>query len=64
VRLIDRMNWTSLGIVFPRSKWPEVHQRSEFTRAGVYILVGHPTDDLPTIYLGQADGVGKRIEAH
>src|SRR5690606_23525308 len=24
VRLIDRMNWTGLGIVFPRGKWPEV----------------------------------------
>ena len=23
VRFIDRMNWTGLGIVFPRSKWPE-----------------------------------------
>jgi len=28
VRLIDRMNWTGLGIAFPRSKWVEVRQRS------------------------------------
>ena len=64
VRLIDRMNWTGLGIVFPRSKWTEVRQRSEFLRAGVYILVGYQEDDLPTIYIGQADGVRNRIEAH
>jgi hypothetical protein len=64
VRLIDRMNWTGLGIVFPRSKWPEVRQRAEFIRAGVYILVGYQEDDLPTIYIGQADGVRNRIEAH
>jgi hypothetical protein len=64
VRLIDRMNWTGLGIVFPRSKWSEVRQRPEFTRAGVYILVGYQEDDLPTIYIGQADGVRNRIEAH
>jgi hypothetical protein len=64
VRLIDRMNWTGLGIAFPRSKWSEVRKRSEFIRAGVYILVGYQEDDLPTIYIGQADGVGDRIEAH
>lgn len=64
VRLIDRMNWTGLGIVFPRPKWLEVRQRAEFTRAGVYILVGLQEDDLPTIYIGQADGVRNRIEAH
>src|ERR1700730_11848802 len=64
VRLIDRMNWTGLGIVFPRSKWLEVRLRSEFTRAGVYILVGYREEDLPTIYVGQADGVRSRIEAH
>src|SRR6266436_1170193 len=64
IRLIDRMNWTGLGIAFPRSKWTEVRQRGEFGRAGVYILVGYPEDDLPTIYIGQADGVRNRIEAH
>lgn len=64
VRLIDRMNWTGLGIVFPRSKWTDVRQRAEFTRAGVYILVGYQEDDLPTIYIGQADGVRNRIETH
>lgn len=64
VRLIDRMNWTGLGVVFPRSKWVEVRQRAEFIRAGVYILVGYQEDDLPTIYIGQADGVRSRIESH
>ena len=65
VRLIDRMNWTGLGLVFPRSKWLEVRQRPELTRAGVYILVGYKeADDLPTIYIGQADGVKNRIETH
>jgi hypothetical protein len=53
VRLIDRMNWTGLGIAFPRSRWMEVRQRSEFNRAGVYILVGYQEDDLPTIYTGK-----------
>lgn len=66
VRLIDRMNWTGLGLVFPRSKWPEVRQRPELQRTGVYILVGYSNqdDDLPTLYIGQADGVRGRIESH
>src|SRR6266852_4253030 len=64
VRLIDRMNWTGLGIAFPRSKWNEVRQRTEFVRAGVYVLVGYQEDVLPTIYIGQADGVRSRIENH
>jgi hypothetical protein len=33
------MNWTGLGIAFPREDWPKIKQRSEFSRTGVYILV-------------------------
>jgi hypothetical protein len=66
VRLIDRMNWTGLGLVFPRGKWAEVRQRAEIQRTGVYILVGYKgeDDDLPTLYVGQADGVRGRIDSH
>ena len=66
VRIIDRMNWTGIGVSFPRTKWPEIRQRPEFARTGVYILVGYrdEPDDLPTIYIGQADGVKNRIDSH
>lgn len=65
VRLIDRMNWTGLGLAFPRSKWAEVCKRKAFAGAGVYILVGFlEDDDLPTIYIGQADRLRNRIETH
>jgi len=65
VRLIDRMNWTGLGLVFPRLKWLDVRQRPELQRTGVYILVGYKGDvELPTLYVGQADGVRGRIESH
>lgn len=65
VRIIDRMNWTGLGLTFPREKWPEIKKRQEFTKTGVYILVGYQEDDdLPTLYIGQGDGVGTRIESH
>jgi hypothetical protein len=66
VRIIDRMNWTGLGIVFPREKWPTTKQRAEFSRAGVYILVGYraENDELPTVYIGEGDVIRNRIESH
>lgn len=66
VRIIDRMNWTGLGIVFPRARWADVRKRLEFGKTGIYILVGYRAedDDLPTLYIGQAGGVGNRIESH
>lgn len=66
VRIIDRMNWTGLGIVFPRETWAETRRRDEFSRTGVYILVGYKgeEDDLPTLYIGQGDRVISRIESH
>jgi hypothetical protein len=66
IRIIDRMNWTGVGIAFPRSKWPEVNRRDDIQRAGVYILVGYEDEEsnIPTLYIGQADGVKNRIDSH
>ena len=65
VRLIDRMNWTGLGLVFPRTNWLAVQKRKELQRTGIYILVGrNENDDLPTLYIGQADGIRGRIDSH
>ena len=67
VRLIDRMNWTGLGLVFRRSDWSEVRKRSEMQRTGIYVLSGYRSngeDDRRTLYIGQADGVKGRIDSH
>lgn len=65
VRIIDRLNWTGLGIVFPRSRWDDVRQRQELTRPGVYVLVGTEDEtDQPTLYIGQGDSVRNRIDSH
>ena len=63
VRLIDRMNWTGLGVVFRRESWANTSKRAEFARAGVYFLAGHPeeNDTCFTLYIGQADGLRTRI---
>lgn len=66
VRIIDRMNWTGHGIIFPREKWSSTRQRSEFSRTGLYILSGYKDneDQLPTIYVGEGDVIRNRIESH
>jgi len=65
VRVISDKIWTGLGIAFPRSKLTELAQRTEIKRMGIYILVGYQDEnDLPTIYVGQADNVGDRIANH
>jgi hypothetical protein len=67
LRIIDRMNWTGLGIVFPREKWLDVKLRSELDKTGVYILVGYESnenDELPLLYIGQSDCIKNRIDTH
>ncbi len=66
VRVIDRMNWTGLGIVFPRDKWPTTKQRPEFSRTGLYVLSGYEKaeDELPTIYVGEGDVIRNRLDSH
>ena len=63
VRLIDRMNWTGLGIVFPRSKWKDIRMREEFERTGVYILTGYGEgdDDRPRVYVVRGAFPGERV---
>jgi hypothetical protein len=66
VRIIDRMASTGLAITFPRVRWPTIRTRTEFKRTGVYVLSGYATEDadLPTLYIGQGDGVLDRIDSH
>lgn len=70
IRIIDRMNWTGLGIAFPREKWLTVRD-GDFLKGtdggpvGVYVLLGHDEDnDLPLIYIGESDGVRDRLQSH
>ncbi len=49
VRLVDRMNWTGVGVVFPRERWQAARSRAELSRTGVYILVGYKEGDEESI---------------
>jgi len=66
MRLVDRMNWTGVGVVFPRERWQTARSRAEISRTGVYILVGYKEgdEDLPTLYIGEGDAVRDRIDSH
>ena len=67
VKVVDQLNWTGVGIAFPRKDWVRCKIRSEFRRSGVYILIGaaEGTDDeLPTVYVGQGDEICTRIDSH
>lgn len=65
VRILDRMNWTGLGIVFPKSRWTKLRDEHDFETPGVYVLVATGNDpQRPTIYIGQSDDLRARIDSH
>ncbi len=66
-KVVELLNWTGVGVAFPRSSWPSMCKRSEMDRSGVYILSGTAegtTDELPTIYVGQGEEIRTRIDEH
>lgn len=65
VRIVEKMNWTGQCVTFPREQWQRVREQEEVRRPGVYVLIGHcEEEDLPKIYVGQAEDVAKRLDSH
>ncbi|MEQ1929517.1 MAG: GIY-YIG nuclease family protein [Parvularculaceae bacterium] len=66
MRIVDRLASTGFALSFPRSHWVRIRNWPEFERAGIYVLSGYarPDADLPTLYIGQGDGVRGRIDSH
>jgi len=66
IRIIDRLSSTGKFYAFPRAKWEALKSRQEMGYSGVYFLSGYanPEDELPTVYVGQADVIGNRMEQH
>lgn len=64
-KVIDKMNWTGVGLEISREAWKRYRNRKELEQAGVYVLFGYQEDgDLPTVYIGQGDGIKNRIDSH
>lgn len=60
------MNWTGKFIVAPRSQLPDLAQRAELKRTGIYILTGQNPED-PTqeiVYIGESDNIWVRLTQH
>lgn len=67
IRIADKMNWTGMGIAFPRNKLQEFKKLEKTSRPGVYVLVGYSEDeenDLPTVYVGEAEDISTRLSNH
>lgn len=64
-KIIDKMNWTGTGLDISRESWIKHRNRKELKQAGIYILYGYNEgDELPTVYIGQGDGIKGRIDSH
>ncbi|MDE0102774.1 MAG: GIY-YIG nuclease family protein [Bryobacterales bacterium] len=65
LRLVEKSNWIGQGIVCPRGRYLAAKkERDEFSRSGVYLLVGHDGDPLPKLYVGEAEKVKTRLDQH
>lgn len=65
IRVIEISGHTLTGLVVPRILFHEFKKREEYKRTGVYILMGANDDSADTkLYVGEADPVGQRLEAH
>ena len=64
--LVEKSNWTGVGVMCPRSSYPQARSRDELARPGVYVLVG-PSESIAgrtRIYVGEADVLSKRLDQH
>lgn len=65
MRIVEKMGWSGIGFVIPRSQLREFTQRDESSRPGVYVLSGpDPEGGADLVYIGEADPLGRRLEQH
>lgn len=64
LRLIEKTNWTGVGIVFPRTRVVEAVKRGELRRTGVYVLWNDAASTKTPTYVGQSENVARRIGQH
>lgn len=62
-RSVEKSNWIGYGVVCPKPEFPDVKSRSEFSKPGVYVLLGK-TEEKTIIYIGEGDPVKQRLEQH
>ena len=40
VKIVEQLNWTGVGVAFPRLEWPRLRKRAEFGRASIFKAIG------------------------
>lgn len=65
IKVVEKSNWTGVGLVFPQTLFAEAKKRQELQRTGVYILVGPGESvQLPKVYIGEGDPILPRLQQH
>ncbi len=64
LRLVEKSSRDVLCIVCPQGRYPHVKSRDEFSKSGVYLLVGQDGDSLPKLYVGESEKVRDRLNSH
>jgi hypothetical protein len=67
LRLIENINWTGTGVVFPRDKWESALKHGNIKKPADIHLMGYnddPEDPRIRVYIGEGDYVPDRIESH
>jgi hypothetical protein len=70
LRILSKDHWVGQAVYFPRHELMRAQEREELRTLGVYVLGGYglnedgSVDDLPKIYVGQSNVLGKRIGNH
>ena len=65
IKVVEKSNWTGVGLVFPQALFAEARKRQELQRTGVYILVGPGENaQLPLVYIGEGDPILPRLQQH
>ena len=64
--VVQKSNWTGVGLVIPRSHFADARQRQELQGSGVYVLVGDAEGEAfsERIYVGESDELKKRLDNH
>ena len=64
--VVQKSNWTGVGLVIPRNHFAEGRLRNELSGPGVYVLVGAAEGESfdQRIYIGESDSLKSRLEGH
>lgn len=66
LRVVEKSNWTGIATMCARAQYPEMRIRDEFSKPGVYVLIGQSESKTSqhSIYIGQADIARERLDDH